>query len=246
MPLWRLQTVGRRSIDFLYPKVGKGNRIELRGDAIYCLRRFFSLVADLTQSAWVRFMVRLPANRPILGEWADLRQFLFGAPRTMLGPFRQLLLDDQAGRCFYCDARIRGEAVVDHFVPWARYPQDLGHNLVVADVQCNGDKGDRLPAFEHLRRWSSRNVRPDLTAEFVRRSLPHDIVVTRRVASWAYGQADTVGATVWDRRKDVVTALDRRWQTLPGMPLAPEECPLLGEAGNDAPRRSSTPGTQRE
>lgn len=216
-PLWRLQRVGRQTIDFLYPNSGSGNRIALRGEAVYCLRRFNSLVIDLTQSAWVRFVVRLPANRPILGEWADLRQFLFGTDRSVLGPFRQLLLDDQKGRCFYCEHPIRGEAVVDHFVPWARYPQDLGHNFVAADASCNADKADRLPSFPHLRRWTERNTHPELTREFVRRALPHDIAVTHRVTSWAYGQADRVGATVWESRKDVMTPLDPKWKSLPGL-----------------------------
>lgn len=214
-PLWRLQTIGRRSIDFLYPNVGKGNRIVLHGDAVYCFRRFFELVTDLAESAWVRFMIRLPANRPILGEWADLRQFLFGIQRSVLGPFRRVLVDNQRGRCFYCEERIRGEAVVDHFVPWARYPQDLGHNLVAADAACNGDKGDRLPAYVHLRRWNARNARPDLAEQFTSLALPHDATVTGRIAVWAYRRAERFGATVWDRRKDVVTSLDPRWRQLP-------------------------------
>lgn len=219
-PLWRLQTVGRASLEFLYPNVGRGDRIELRGEAVYCLRRFFDLVADLTRSAWVRFVVRLPANRPLLGDWADLHQFLFGIERGLLTPFRRLLLDDQDGRCFYCDGAIKGEAVVDHFVPWARYPQDLGHNLVAADVRCNSAKGDRLPAYTHLLRWSERNGRPELTQEFVRRALPHDILVTRRVASWAYRQTDINGATVWEGGNRVVR-LDPRWRELAGLGPAP-------------------------
>jgi len=31
----------------------------------------------------------------------------------------------------------RGEPVVDHFVPWARYPLDLGHNFVLADEEAS-------------------------------------------------------------------------------------------------------------
>jgi diadenosine tetraphosphate (Ap4A) HIT family hydrolase len=160
----------------------------------------------------IHVIPRYHGDVPVLGEWTDLRQFLFGIERGVLGPFRRVLLQDQDGPCFYCDERIRGEAVVDHFVPWARYPQDLGHNFVAADVACNGDKGDRLPAFPHLRRWSERNARPGLTAEFTRMALPHDVVVTQRVALWAYSQADRVGANVWQRRQDVVTHLDARWK----------------------------------
>ena len=35
---------------------------------------------------------------------------------------------------------------VDHFIPWRRYPLDLGHNFVLAHSACNSSKGDRLAA----------------------------------------------------------------------------------------------------
>jgi 5-methylcytosine-specific restriction endonuclease McrA len=46
---------------------------------------------------------------------------------------------------------------VDHFIAWARYPVDLGHNFVLADSRCNSKKRDRLPAYEHLCEWVDRN-----------------------------------------------------------------------------------------
>jgi hypothetical protein len=45
---------------------------------------------------------------------------------------------------------------VDHFIPWARYPDNGIENLVVADVACNGDKGSSLAAGEHVTRWATR------------------------------------------------------------------------------------------
>jgi 5-methylcytosine-specific restriction endonuclease McrA len=79
-------------------------------------------------------------------------------------PMRRIAVREVDGnRCFYCAATLRGEPVVDHFVPWARYPLDLGHNFVLADARCNGGKLDRLAAFEHLERWCTRNARPDWT-----------------------------------------------------------------------------------
>ncbi len=117
----------------------------------------------MTESAWVRFVSRLPRNRALIGEGADLRDFLFGTDRTALGRARALLLELDGNRCFYCASPIRGEPVVDHFVPWSRYQLDLGHNYVLADPRGNGDKADRLAAFDHLRRWVERNARPHLS-----------------------------------------------------------------------------------
>ena len=214
MPLWKLQTVGPDKLHFLYPNVGTGDRIVLRGEAVYCLRRFRDLIGDMAETAWVRFVRRLPKNHALLGEGPDLREFLFGSDRSALGTVRDLLREVEGNRCFYCAETLRGEPVVDHFVPWARYPLDLGHNFVLADARCNAGKLDRLAAFEHLERWCERNARPDWTAALDRRTLPHDVRRTKRVARWAYAQAEQGGATVWQRGRDGLIDLDPRWRGL--------------------------------
>jgi hypothetical protein len=217
MPLWKLQTVGRQRLDFLYPNVGRGGRIQLRGEAVYCLRKFYDLVTDLAQNAWVRFMRGLALNRPLLGEALDLREFLFGCDRNSLAVVCEALWPIQEGRCFYCDGRIRGKGAVDHFIPWSRYPLDFGHNYVLADAGCNGNKGDRLAFHGHLRRWCERNEQPDLAAVFAKRALLHDLDLTRRVAVWAYSQAERTNANVWQEGRDGLVALDSAWRHLPGL-----------------------------
>ena len=214
MPLWKLQTIGPDRLDFLYPNVGKGNRIDLRGEAVYCLRRFRDLIGDMAETAWVRFVRRLPRNHALLGEGPDLREFLFGSDRSALAAVRNLLREVDGNRCFYCSDAIRGESVVDHFVPWARYPLDLGHNFVLADARCNGGKLDRLASFDHLERWCARNTRPDWTAALEARTLPHDVERTKRVAGWAYAQAESGGATVWQQGRDGLVYLDPRWRAM--------------------------------
>jgi hypothetical protein len=214
MPLWKLQTVGRDKLDFLYPNVGKGARIRLHGEAVYCLRRFRDLIGDMAETAWVRFVRRLPRNEALIGEGPDLREFLFGSDRTALATVRDLLREVDGNRCFYCDGVIRGEPAVDHFVPWARYPLDLGHNFVLADARCNGFKSDRLAAFEHLDRWCARNAGGVWTAALDDRLLPHDTARTTRIAAWAYAQAERTRSTVWQEGRDGLVALDPRWASL--------------------------------
>jgi hypothetical protein len=214
MPLWKLQTIGRQKLDFLYPNTGRGHRIRLHGQAVYCLRRFRDLIGDMTETAWVRFVRRLARNRELIGEGPDLREFLFGSDRTALGTVRRVLRELDGGRCFYCAAAIRGEAVVDHFVPWARYPLDLGQNYVLADARCNGEKADRLAAFRHLDRWCARNANGDRAEAFDRHLVPHDAAVTQRVALWAYRQAERAEATVWEHGRDGMVALDPRWRSV--------------------------------
>jgi hypothetical protein len=52
----------------------------------------------------------------LLGEAADLNEFLFRSERAALAVVRPVLLDIQRGRCFYCHAPLTSAAThVDHF-----------------------------------------------------------------------------------------------------------------------------------
>ena len=81
---------------------------------------------------------------------------------------RRGLWDWQEGRCFYCDDRLKDPDAghVDHFIPWARYPDDSLDNLVLADVRCNLDKKASLAATEHLVRWAKRLARSSAVTGF--------------------------------------------------------------------------------
>jgi 5-methylcytosine-specific restriction endonuclease McrA len=185
MPLWKLQTVGKEKLDFLYGDSGHDGSIELRSGVAYCFRQFYSLRQDAVRSAWLRNVRCL--NGDLLGETLDLREFLFGAERNALRAVRPVLVDLQRGQCFYCGQAIRGEGGhVDHFIPWAKYPIDLGHNFVLADSRCNGKKRDRMPHIDHLARWSERNR--NHAGEIVtalKDQLPCDLACTNRIAYWA-------------------------------------------------------------
>ena len=157
MPLWKLQTVGRERLDFLYENADRGTTIELRSGVAFCLRKFHALIVDLVRGAWVRYVRQ--QNLDILGEAADLNSFLFGSERADLSTARPALMKIQRGQCFYCKAALTPASThVDHFVPWARYPVDLGHNFVLADGRCNAQKGDRLPVYDNLAAWVERNA----------------------------------------------------------------------------------------
>jgi hypothetical protein len=119
MPLWKLQTIGQVRVDFLYENIGDGRVIELRLGVAYCLRKFHALVSDQVRGAWLRYVRR--QNLGVLGETADLNEFLFGSERNNLAVVRPILMDIQHGRCFYCKSPITGTAAhVDHFIAWSR------------------------------------------------------------------------------------------------------------------------------
>jgi len=109
MPLWKLQTVGREHLDFLYANTGAGNTITLRPGIAFCFRKFHPLISDLVRGAWGRLVRQ--QNLEVLGETADLNEFLFGSERVALAVVRLVMLDIQRGRCFYCHALARAWAL---------------------------------------------------------------------------------------------------------------------------------------
>jgi hypothetical protein len=219
MPLWRLQRIGKEPFDFLYEHRGDGRAIQLRPGVAYCFRKFHALISDLVRGAWMRYVRQ--QNLKVLGETADLNEFLFGSERNNLAQVRPVLLDIQRGRCFYCKGGITGAtAHVDHFVAWSRYPVDLAHNFVLADGRCNNQKRDRLPACDHLAAWTERNARygAEIGRELERHGIIAELAASNRVAQWAYAQTEAAGGLTW-LRADEMVPLKAVWRTAFAGPL---------------------------
>ncbi len=213
MPLWKLQTVGSERLEFLYENVGHGASITLKPGVAYCFRAFYGLIRDLIQGAWVRFVQKLNVNQ--LGSLTDLGSFLFGRERRLLESYRAVLLDVQSGRCFYCHKDLQRRMDVDHFIPWSRYPTDLGHNLVLSHPSCNNAKSDHLAAEEHLAAWIERNRihAGEMDARLAEAELPHDSAASVRIATWAYEQTEQAKGQVWVA-KEVFRQLGPEWRRL--------------------------------
>lgn len=210
MPLWKLQTVGNESLEFLYDNVGKGTKITLKPGVSYCLRAFYELIRDLIEGAWVRFVQKLNANK--LGNITDLGSFLFGNERACLDAYRPILMDVQKGTCLYCQKSLTQQSQVDHFIPWSRFPADLGHNFVLAHDKCNNAKSDFLAAERHLEAWLDRNQehKVELQERLVASALPCDLGASIQVAKWMYQQTEKSNGQVWVMEK-VLKHLDPAW-----------------------------------
>ena len=129
-------------------------------------------------------------NASKLGTVTDLGAFLFGQERGSLDAYRPILLDVQKGICLYCLKPLSKQSQVDHFVPWSRYPADLGHNFVLAHDKCNNAKSDYLAAEQHLAAWAERNSvhRSALESQLQAAALPCDWSASIRIARWVYQQ----------------------------------------------------------
>jgi 5-methylcytosine-specific restriction endonuclease McrA len=188
--------------------------IELRPGVAFCLRRFHVLITELVRGVWIQYIRKV--NATVLGSTTDISEFLFGSERSDLSVLRPMLSDLQAGRCFYCDHSMGGAADVDHFIPWSRYPVDLGHNFVLAHRTCNGAKGSMLAAEDHLARWAERNRRygDAIGSEYGRVNFIHDLAASTQIARWAYEQTFAAGALTWIGGKRVAALGSTAWAVL--------------------------------
>ena len=166
MPLPRLQMIGDQQSEFLY-RIGwdrsvrrkdiEAGRVDRRihfvDRAGEHLVQLAGILRPLIERQWVSMVAGL--NRDVTGELV-LQQFLFGADRISLEPVRSHLRDLQNDRCFYCDDKLRAAPDVDHFLPWARFPDNGIDNLVAADQRCNNRKRDFLASAPHLENWCTR------------------------------------------------------------------------------------------
>lgn len=211
MPLWKLQTVGEERLSFLYDNLDTGTHITLKSGVAYCFRAFYELIRDLIEGAWVRFVQKLNANS--LGNSTDLGTFLFGQERANLDIYRPILMDVQHGTCLYCQKPLSTLSQVDHFIPWSRFPADLGHNFVLAHDKCNNAKSDYVAAERHLAAWSERNQehQEELRTRLLEAGLPSDWPGSIQIARWVYEQTEKANGQVWVM-KSVFQHLGPSWR----------------------------------
>jgi 5-methylcytosine-specific restriction endonuclease McrA len=203
MPLFRLQALrGEARLVFLYEERVESGAIVLLPGVAFCLRRFSGLIRTLARNAWVEEVRGYRANRQYVAESNSVPDFLFGTARGDVARVREVLQPLQAGRCFYCREPMHHGAQVDHFVPFALYPADLAHNLVLAHASCNGDKSLLLADLPHLDAWVERNERhgDEIAGLLLDSQATADRESATGVAKWAYHRAADSISLVWCRR----------------------------------------------
>jgi diadenosine tetraphosphate (Ap4A) HIT family hydrolase len=187
MPLFKLQTVGRKRLEALYTNEVVDGGVILQKGVQDCFRRFYGIVVRLCRREWLDMVRKL--NKATIGAPLDLAEFLFGSERNQWPGIRLVLRELQDGRCFYCQKSvISGQEELDHFIPWSLYPNDLAHNFVLACRRCNNAKSDDLAEVDALDQWIERNKLHGHKIELEAASigLPADANASARVAVWAY------------------------------------------------------------
>lgn len=177
MPLPRLQYFGKQEHRFIYEiswsmtnvvdlkqvtayqrnqPSSFDNRIHLLPNVADYLVNLNGLLRPMIHRSWAMQVAKMNQL-----EEAKLQHFLFGHERLAIHRFSDPLQELQNNRCFYCETLFKGQAKlkpeVDHFIPWARYPNDGLANFVLAHSDCNLSKSDHFAATEHLEKWRHRN-----------------------------------------------------------------------------------------
>ena len=198
-PLWRLQILAKTEQCFLYPHNKRQKHITLHPGIAYCFRRFYDLVVHLSRHAWIQKIQSYPENSSLLGSQTQLDDFLFGVNRQALAKARPLLEEIQHGKCFYCQKPLNTQTEVDHFIPFVKYSNDLGHNFVVAHHSCNNSKRDNLGAIIHRDRWYEQNIieNNELIGNELNPYFNCDAPRSEAVTSWAYQIAIKNNAQLW-------------------------------------------------
>jgi hypothetical protein len=98
--------------------------------------------------------------------------------------YRAILLDVQKGICLHCQKSLPKQTQVDHFIPWSRFPADLGHNFVLVYSRCNNAKSDYVAAENHLAAWIERNRQRqgELQSRLLEAALPCELTATVQIA----------------------------------------------------------------
>lgn len=114
--------------------------------------------------------------------------------------------------CLYCGKRLTGKMQVDQFVPWSRYPADLGHNFILAHGKCNNAKSDFLAAENHLVAWVEQNHddHAELHERLIPAALPCDLAASVQIAKWRYQQTEKANGQDWVEEK-VLRHLGPEW-----------------------------------
>lgn len=198
-PLWRLQILAKQEECFLYPHTKSTKSVVLNAGIASCFRRFYDLVVYLAKNAWMQKIQSIKHNQVLIGPQSQLHDFLFGVDRNTLIKAKPVLVELQSNRCFYCQKTMKGEIEVDHFIPFARYSHDLGHNFVAAHSVCNNSKRDFLAAQLHRERWQEQNlvIHERSLSEALSPYFYCDADKSQAVSDWAYQVACVNGAKLW-------------------------------------------------
>ncbi|WP_206696892.1 S24 family peptidase [Marinomonas algicola] len=203
-PLWRLQILAKQEECFLYPHTRHSQFITLNTGISNCFRRFYDLVVYLAKNAWLQKIQSIKQNQSLIGPQSQLHDFLFGTDRTVLVKAKPILVELQENLCFYCNKPMNNSIEIDHFIPFSRYTNDLGHNFVAAHSVCNNNKRDYLAAQYHRENWQQQNLVS--YADTITSELSHyfycDVDTSLAVSNWAYQVAEENGSKLWVGVKD--------------------------------------------
>ncbi|MBF0105304.1 MAG: hypothetical protein HQM16_08260 [Deltaproteobacteria bacterium] len=211
-PIPRLQKVGKQRLNILY-EIGWDENQKISKDDFDNTIRLYAGVADnlvilnnLIRPLLYRHWAKMVADINKL-EDSRLEKFLFGFDRINTRNLLEGLRELQGGLCFYTGKKLTGgHEDIDHFIPWARYPDNGLANLVLADASVNRQKRDFLAGTQHLEKWlmrlSTTSEQTTIMHQIARDTKwPFELIKTYNVANSIYTKLPD-HALLWQHGKN--------------------------------------------
>lgn len=139
--------------------------ITLNHDVYAALVKYKSVFEKQNYYEWIKYLEKANDEED---SYALANKLDASTERQNLNQYRNVLIEFNQTRCFYCGKVLKDEseksAPVDHFIPWSFVKDDKMWNFVLACPHCNSSKSNILPDesyFEIIKERNSRLVNVD-------------------------------------------------------------------------------------
>lgn len=143
-----------------FNKKDKSEGIYLNHDVYSALVKYKTLFEKQNYYEWIKYLEKanLEEDSYKLANKLDI-----STERQNLNPYRNVLLEFNQTRCFYCGKQLNvgsdKKSPVDHFIPWSFSKDDRIWNFVLSCPHCNSSKSNILPDNLYFNVLKERNNR---------------------------------------------------------------------------------------
>ena len=133
--------------------------IELSQEAHLFLKENYENLHKILIYEWAKFLEKTNFTPRLIAKIEGLGL----QKRGSLKRYREILLDNNEKKCFYCNNLVKEDDIhVDHFIPWSYIFEDQLWNLVISCSDCNLKKSDNLAPKICVKKIDTRNSQYNL------------------------------------------------------------------------------------
>lgn len=139
----------------LYSFSLKGKGIHLSDGSYRFLFKYKPEIEIMNYYYWAKFLEQINDSAKV----HILSKLELSTPkRNNLSIYKDLLMELDGHKCFYCGKELKETVHVDHFIPWSFIHDDKIWNFVLSCPNCNSKKNNKLPSTVYIEKIKDRNV----------------------------------------------------------------------------------------